>query len=138
MLGEFEIHRGRGDLVEMERVLRAANFRPVEIEEIIWAKGDLGRRSAPEGRVLAVLRGIVGRLILAGVFGLLAGGTTVMVEYDLSWRFNQKTVDALAGGFISPTHPFLNTFLLGLAGGGLVGLIFGFLFGKPFLLGKGG
>jgi hypothetical protein len=101
---EFEACRLAGDSAGMRRVLQQAGFRPLEIDSILWAKGDLGPGRVEPTRSDKII-GLIGQCVISGVaFGAGSIGAISMSDYR------------------SPTDAYYKPFVYGFVVGSLLPL----------------
>jgi hypothetical protein len=81
LLTEFEERRLAQDPAGMRLVLQRARFKPLEIESILWAKGDLGPERAEPTRSDKII-GLIGQCVITGVtLGVSWIGAVSMSDY---------------------------------------------------------
>lgn len=132
--GQFEaFQRARlaGDRGQMTQILKGSGFTPLEIESILWAKGDLGTPPATVDKPQAFRDAIFGRIGAGLISGLILGGIFVWGSTALAPSSRMGKRDMMRD-FRSPQEAYYAPFLWGFALGFVGGLATGGLVAEPF------
>jgi len=128
----FAAARKARDHEAMARALREAKFSDMEIQSILWAKGDI--EPVGENEAKATLgSALAGRLAIALVSGLLLGGTFVYFSSGLNERpkGGETKMDAAMRDYRSPSEAYYRPFIWGFAIGAIGGFVTGALVYDP-------
>jgi hypothetical protein len=131
LLRAFERARSAHDSATMQQVLEAAKFTQLEIESILWSKGDIGDEPSPEEKKEQRWNAIVGRIGIAILSGLILGGVFVYVSSGLSDSPKGKGMNTVMKDFRSPSEAYYRPFIWGFAIGSIAALITGTLMYDP-------
>jgi len=117
----------------MLQILESAKFTPVEIESIMWAKGDIGAPETEEERNRSFMDDIVGRIGIAIISGLVLGCVFVYSSSGLedADKSGKKRSDVLMNDYRSPKEAYYRPFIWGFSIGAIGGLITGTLLYDP-------
>lgn len=117
----------------MRHILESAKFTPLEIESIMWAKGDIGAPETEEEKKKNFWDDIIGRVGIAFVSGLVLGGVFVYSSSGLedAERKGQKKSDVLMNDYRSAKEAYYRPFIWGFSIGAIGGLITGSLLYDP-------
>jgi hypothetical protein len=117
----------------MQRILESVKFSQLEIESIIWAKGDIGAPATEEEKKKDFWDDIVGRIGIAIISGLILGGVFVYSSSGLedADRRGQKRSEVLMKDYRSPKEAYYRPFIWGFSIGVIGGLITGSLLYDP-------
>lgn len=127
MLPAFERVRRAQDAAGMKRVLEAAAFSPLEIESILWAKGDIGAAPTPEEKRKQFWDAVIGRIGVAIVAGVILGGVFVYFSSGLAsaGKSGRSKTDVLLSDHRSPEEAYYRPFIWGFVIGTIGGLVLG-------------
>lgn len=120
----------------MTRVLQAAGFTPLEIESVLWAKGDVGAAPAPLTKTAKrkqLWDAIIGRISTAIVSGLILGGVFVYYSSGLesAAQSGADATSATMNDYRTPKEAYYQPFMWGFIIGAIGGLILGDLVYNP-------
>ena len=112
-LASFEQARRSRNPEAMKRVLKMAGFQPLEIESILWSKGDLGEEPTTEDKKRAFWDALVGRIGLALVSGVMLGGLFAYASSGLgsSERRERDLTDVAMRDYRSPREAYYRPFI---------------------------
>lgn len=132
-LAAFERARLAQDVVGMKRSLAAAKFASLEIESIVWAKGDIGAAPAADDHRKRFWDAVIGRIATGLVSGVILGGVFVYasVGLDSNARSGWSKTDVLMSDYRTPKEAYYQPFLWGFALGTIGGLLAGTLVHDP-------
>jgi len=122
LLRVFEQARDAKTAEGMRAVLVEAQFSALEIESILWSKGDIGSAPTPEDKKTALWDAIVGRLGMAAVSGIILGGVFAYGSMGLARSRSSGTskMDVAMSDYRSPKdavyRPFVWGFVIGAVG----------------------
>lgn len=111
----------------MKRILETAGFQPLEIESILWSKGELGEEPTPEDKKRAFWDAVVGRIGLALVSGVMLGGLFAYASSGLgnAERRGRDLTDVAMRDYRSPRDAYYRPFIWGFVVGTVGALITG-------------
>jgi hypothetical protein len=132
-IAAFERARRAQDPDAMKRVLEAANFATLEIESILWSKGDIGAAPTDEDKRKRLWDAIIGRVGIALISGVVLGGVFVYASSGLNSRERpgRTKTDVLMSDYRSPSEAYYRPFVWGFAIGAIGGLVTGTLVYDP-------
>jgi hypothetical protein len=133
LLPVFEAARHRGDKDAMKRLLEDANFAPLEIESILWSKGNIGPAPTEEDKRRKYWDAVIGRVGIALISGLFLGGVFVYFSSGLASAeaSGEDPGDVVMRDYRSPREAYYRPFLWGFAIGTAAGLATGRLLVDP-------
>ncbi|MCX6952588.1 MAG: hypothetical protein NTV51_10560 [Verrucomicrobia bacterium] len=133
LLPAFERARRAQDTEAMTRILETAKFRPLEIESILWSKGEVGTAPTEEEKRKQFWDAVVGRVGIAVVSGAILGGVFVYASasLDSTKRSGKSNTDVLMSDYRSPSEAYYRPFAWGFVIGAVGGLITGTLVYDP-------
>ncbi|MEO6003512.1 MAG: hypothetical protein ABIZ04_23110 [Opitutus sp.] len=126
-LASFEQARRCNDADEMKRVLESTGFTPLEIESILWSKGEFGAEPTNEEKKQAFRDAVVGRIGLALISGVMLGGVFAYASSGLgrAERTGQHGTDIAMRDFRTPKEAYYRPFMWGFVIGTVGALITG-------------
>lgn len=132
-LPAYERARRAKDEKTMVRLLETAKFTPLEIESILWAKGDVGEALTEEQKRKQFWDKVIGRIGITVVSGLILGGVFVYYSSGLesSHRASSNKLGGAMNDFRSPEEAYYRPFIWGFVLGAIGGLVTGTLVYDP-------
>src|SRR4051812_34062369 len=131
-LGAFEQARRAQDPAAMTRILEAAKFTPLEIESILWAKGDVGAAPTEAEKRKQLWDAVIGHVGIAVISGVILGGVFVYASSGLdSSGPRQSNSEILMSDYRSPSEAYYRPFIWGFVIGAIGGLVTGRLMYDP-------
>jgi len=133
LLSAFERARETQNVEAMSQVLERARFTPLEIEAIIWSKGEIGSAETPEEKKQQFWDAIIGRIGTALLSGVILGGVFAYASsgLDRSDRNGGPNMDVAMKDYRSPKDAYYRPFAWGFVIGAIGGLATGTLFYDP-------
>jgi hypothetical protein len=132
-LAGFERARRAQNRDAMTHILEAARFTPLEIESILWSKGDIGTAPTEEDKRKRFWDAVVGRVGVALISGVIFGGFFVYASsgLDSRERSGRSKTDLLMSDDRSPRDAYYRPFVWGFVIGAVGGLVTGTLIYDP-------
>jgi len=129
LLAVFERARDAQNVEAMTQILMRAKFTPLEIESIIWSKGDVGHAPTLEEKKQRVWDAVIGRIGAAIVSGVILGGVFAYASSGLNRtdRRGQTKMDVAMSDYRSPEEAYYRPFVWGFVIGSIGGLVTGTL-----------
>jgi hypothetical protein len=131
LIGSYERARQAQDCDRMKHVLTAAKFTPLEIESILWSKGDIGAAPTDEEKRASFRDAIIGRVGTAVISGVLLGGLFAYVSADIDSSASGSRMERAMRDYRSPKEAYYRPFIYGFVIGSLGALITGTLIYDP-------
>ena len=129
LLTAFEQARSTGNTEQMRRLLHQAEFTELEIQSVLWSKGDLG----PIPIEPSVSDRVVGWIGQSLVCAILVGGVLAYISGGFSGSFSDRRhmqLDArrrVTSDFRTPYEAYYRPFLIGCVIGALLPVGYRFL-----------
>jgi len=131
LLTAFERAREMKNFEAMRAVLYAAKFKPLEIDSILWSKGEnVERAPTGEEEKQRIVDAVIGRLGTAVISGVILGGVFVYGSMGGDEHRNERT-HAMMKDYRTPKEAYYRPFIWGFGIGGIVGLVTGTLAFAP-------
>src|SRR5690349_13421321 len=109
----------------MRHVLTAAKFTPLEIESILWSKGDIGAAPTNEEKRASIRDAVIGRIGTALISGVLLGGLFAYASSGLDSSPSGARMDKAMKDYRSPKEAYYRPFIYGFVIGAVGALITG-------------
>lgn len=131
LLNVFERAREVKNFEAMRAILGAAKFKPLEIDSILWSKGENVERAPTEGeKKQRIVDGVIGRLGTALISGVILGGVFVYGSMGGDEHRDDR-MNAMMKDFRTPKEAYYRPFIWGFGIGAIVGLVTGTLVLEP-------
>jgi hypothetical protein len=133
LLAAFERVRRAQDVGAMTRILETAKFTRLEIESVLWAKGEIGAAPTEEDRRKQIWDAIIGQVGMAVVSGVILGGAFVYASsgLDSAARTGTRKSEVLMSDYRGPKEAYYRPFVWGFVIGAIGGLVTGRLVYDP-------
>jgi hypothetical protein len=131
LLRAFERAREAKSVDAMRAILEKASFKPLEIDSILWSKGEnVARAPTQEEKEKRIWDAVVGRLGTALLSGVILGG--VFVGWSSGYDENRDdNMEVMMKDYRTPMEAYYRPFIWGFSIGALGGLVTGTLMYDP-------
>jgi hypothetical protein len=130
-LKAFERARGAKSVEAMRSILEQAGFKPLEVDSIVWSKGEnVAHALTADEKKQRIRDVIIGRIGTAVLSGVILGGVFVAWSsgYDNS---RDDNFDRMMKDYRTPKEAYYRPFIWGFSIGAVAGLVTGTLVYDP-------
>lgn len=133
MLREFERARSANNSEAMQEILERSQFTPLEIESILWSKGDIGSAPTEDERKKNFWDAAIGRIGTALISGVILGGVFAYASsgFGRTEHSGGDRMDAAMSDYRNPKEAYYRPFVWGFVIGAVGGLVTGAIIYDP-------